>query len=276
MGDQEKQPGMRWADFLASAPPDTTVEIVDLFRLRTDTNTRRWISETPDVLLYCDSEACQGARFFRCTQGTIYLEGDRWEFGFIHYSCRNCQRKAKIFAVAVKQTNNASGLAMKLGEMPPFGPHTPARVITLIGPDKDLFLKGRKCENRGLGIGAFSYYRRVVEKQSGRIIAEIARVAERIGAKKEVVAQIRAAANETQFSKAIDEIKQGFPDVLLIKGVHNPLTLLHKALSEGLHNHTDEECLKIAQEIRVVLTELAERISQALKEEAELDLAVTR
>jgi hypothetical protein len=43
-----------------------------------------------------------------------------------------------------------------------------------------------------------------------------------------------------------------------------------------LHNGTDEECLELAQDIRVVLTELAERISQALKDEAELNTAVSR
>jgi hypothetical protein len=57
---------------------------------------------------------------------------------------------------------------------------------------------------------------------------------------------------------------------------HNPLTLLHNALSEGLHELTDEECLTLARSIRVVLVELAERISTALKEEAQLKSAVSQ
>jgi hypothetical protein len=136
--------------------------------------------------------------------------------------------------------------------------------------------KGRRAENRGLGIGAFSYYRRVVENQKGRIIREIAKAAKKLGAKPEILQRFEAAAKETQFSKAIEEIKDGIPSVLLIDGQHNPLTLLHGALSEGLHEHTDEECLEIAKEIRIVLTELADRLSQALKEQAELKNAVTR
>ena len=55
-----------------------------------------------------------------------------------------------------------------------------------------------------------------------------------------------------------------------------PLTLLHPALSEGIHAKTDEECLELATSIRVVLIELAERIAAALKEEAELKSAVSR
>src|SRR5438046_8892096 len=77
------------------------------------------------------------------------------------------------------------------------------------------------------------------------------------------------AAKETQFSKAIDDIKTAIPQVLLIDG-HNPLTLLHAALSEGLHGATDEDCLETATSIRVVLTELAERITIALKDLKEL------
>jgi hypothetical protein len=44
----------------------------------------------------------------------------------------------------------------------------------------------------------------------------------------------------------------------------------------GLHAKTDEECLAFAHDARVVLAELAERLSQALKDEAELNTAVTR
>jgi hypothetical protein len=43
-----------------------------------------------------------------------------------------------------------------------------------------------------------------------------------------------------------------------------------------LHEKTDTECLELAKSIRVVLTELADRISQALKDEAELISAVSR
>ena len=57
---------------------------------------------------------------------------------------------------------------------------------------------------------------------------------------------------------------------------HNPLTVLHRPLSDGLQDRTDKECLEIAQEIRLVLTELAERISNALREEVELSKAIKR
>jgi hypothetical protein len=80
---------------------------------------------------------------------------------------------------------------------------------------------------------------------------------------------------ETQFSSAVEKIKHAIPEALQIKG-HNPLTLLHKALSEGLHAGTDAECLEIARDIRVILSEFSERLSDALKDKKELDEAVSR
>jgi hypothetical protein len=80
----------------------------------------------------------------------------------------------------------------------------------------------------------------------------------------------------TQFSKSIDLVKNAIPPSLLIQGHHNPLTLLHSALSKGLHAESDESCLELAQSIRLVLAELAERLSTALKADAELNAAVSR
>ena len=70
-------------------------------------------------------------------------------------------------------------------------------------------------------------------------------------------------------------VGDAFPQALLIDG-HNPLKLLHKALSRGMHAETDKECLENAEDIRVVLTTLAERISAVLKEESKLKSALTR
>jgi hypothetical protein len=57
---------------------------------------------------------------------------------------------------------------------------------------------------------------------------------------------------------------------------HNPLTLLHTALSDGLHEQSDEHCLELATSIRVVLADLSERIEKVTKDERELKQAVSR
>ena len=86
---------------------------------------------------------------------------------------------------------------------------------------------------------------------------------------------LEAAKEEVQFKKALASVKDAIPQALLIDG-HNPLTMLHTALSDGLHQQNDERCLELAHDIRVVLIELAERMGQALKDEAELNAAIKR
>ncbi|EOQ94816.1 hypothetical protein LEP1GSC195_0921 [Leptospira wolbachii serovar Codice str. CDC] len=99
-------------------------------------------------------------------------------------------------------------------------------------------------------------------------------VIKKINAPQEKIRKFEDALNETQFTKAIDLVKQDFPEILLING-KNPLKLLHSALSEGVHNLSDEECLKLAQSVRIVLAELSDRISLALKDEQELVSAIS-
>src|SRR5258708_20031763 len=145
----------------------------------------------------------------------------------------------------------------------------------MIGPDRDMFLKGRQCENHGLGKGAVGAYRGVVENQKNRILGKIIAVSERLSAPPDVITRLKNAQKETQFARAVESVKNALPQSLLING-HNPLTLLHSALSEGLHAKTDQHCLELAQVIRLVLEELSERLGQALKDEAELNKALTR
>jgi hypothetical protein len=168
------------------------------------------------------------------------------------------------------------GRIHKYGELPPFGPPTPARLLRILGPaEKDYYLKGRRAENQGMGVGAFAYYRRVVENQKNRLFDEIIRVATQIGASAEMLDDLKDAKNQTQFSTAVNAVKHGIPPALLFDG-HNPLALLHTALSNGLHAHTDEECLASATSIRVVLAELSDRLGYVLQERSELKAAVSR
>jgi hypothetical protein len=261
--------------FLENTPPDTYVSVVDL-KFGTD---GRYI-ETPDIMLYCENTDCCGERNFKC--GSSLFVDSTWRYEFLTYTCRNCASRVAKFAIAFLWTDRPSttsagrATCIKLGQVPAFGPQTPARLITLIGPDREIFLQGRRAESRGLGIGAFAYYRRVVENQKKRIIAEIAKVAKLLGANTETNALFVAAMNETRFSESLAMVKDVIPQTLMIGG-QNPLSLLHTALSRGLHNPemTDAHCLQLAQGIRTILAELAERASEALKNDKEIQSAIS-
>lgn len=280
MTDQQKEDPSQsepraFSEFLESVAPGTTLPVGPAKRVTHAYEGALIRLRMPEIRLFCTQESCNGYRFFSTDREDIAAKPGGSKFDHIVYRCRNCGRGVKIFSLWVTASESGVATAMKFGEWPEFGPPTPSRVISLIGPDRDLFLKGRRSENQGLGIGAFGYYRRVVENQKNRILERIVKVSEKLGAEPELVAELKAAQDETQFSRAIETIRNGIPQALLING-HNPLTLLHTALSKGLHAESDEDCLELATSIRVVLTELADRMGQALKDQTDLTQAVSR
>jgi hypothetical protein len=269
---------MDFADFLEGKPPGVIVKISKLLSPETNGTGKGWVAwqlNAPRLTLHCDDPECDGPRHFRFASGERKPQDKRRFTTFLTYVCSNCQRSTKVYSlnVLVAKLHDLDGHCYKYGEMPPFGPSTPPRLLKLFEHNRDLFMKGRRCESQGLGIAAFVYYRRVVEDQRSAIIGEIIRVAKLIKAPAETLASLEAAQKETQFSKSLDLIKDAMPESLRIQG-HNPMTLLHDNLSTGLHSKTDAECLEIAQAIRVILAELAERLSTALKDEAELTKAL--
>lgn len=267
---EQEETVVKWSAFLESVPPNSQHRIADLTKERFLIN--------PDLMLYCTSDICNGERIFysRARSSSPPVSDSLWKEKFLYYTCRNCHKRRKIYAVMfIGDKEGPSGQAIKFGEWPPFGPHTPARVIRLIQPDKDIYFKARQAENQGLGIGAFSYYRRVVENQKDRLIDKIIQVSNKLKADQDMLDKLAAAKRENRFSAAVEIIKDAIPQTLLVDG-HNPMTLLHTALSQGLHAQTDQECLELATTIRIVLTDLADRLSQALKDQAEIQSAVGR
>jgi hypothetical protein len=155
---------------------------------------------------------------------------------FAPYVCSNCRSSRTIFALYVEREGALllDGVVFKFGEGPTYGPPTPNRLLKLFKSDRELFLKGRRCEHQGLGIGAFTYYRRVVESHKDRLFDEIIKVARTVGAPEPMLTALADAKKEISFKKALQSVKDAIPVTLLIKG-HNPLTLLHKALNSGEH-----------------------------------------
>ena len=270
------------SEFLQSTPPNQWRHISNLSvpqNIGPYPNPSRALNR-PELELHCSDDSCNGVRFFRCTG--VYkcpgpdLRTDTYNHLYVSYKCSNCLRTIKVYSfIAILDTNEEShGECYKFGEYPPYGPLVPSRLIKLIGPDRKIFLKGRNCENQGLGIGAFTYYRRVVENQKNRILGEIVKVSEKIGLPQDKIDILREAINEIQFSKALKMTRDVLPESLLING-QNPILLLHHALSRGVHELSDEECLELASTVRLVLGELSERLSALLKDKAELTAAVS-
>ena len=278
--DIKRTDSINWALFLQQQPPGSMIKVIGAFVERgthypgLGTRNAQPSLIVPEIQIHCPQDTCGALMFFHSEDGGLYLKAN-FQNVFLTYSCKNCNKYQKTFAVMIRLNPDGVCEAYKIGEHPPFGPPIPSRALRLIESDRDFFLSGRRCENQGLGIGAFAYYRRVVEDQWSRLVDEIIKVSKRISASVEIIKALEISKDEKQFAKAIKDVKEAIPPALMING-YNPLTMLHNALSQGVHNLSDEDCLSLATSIRVVLVELAEKIGDALKNEKELNDAVSR
>ena len=274
---EEPKP-ISFAEFLESVPPNQWRKVLDGCLIKhTPAGAAYHEIAKPELELHCTSDTCNGPRFFRYEEGSVNLARGEQKMTYLTYVCSNCREGRKIFSLLINREGEDSiaTFAYKFGEQPNYGPPVPARLIRLLGDKREIFLQGRLCENQGLGIAAFVYYSRVVENHKNQILDEIIGFAQKVGAPAEMIKTLGGAKKEKHFKKALQSVKDAVPPALLING-HNPLMLLHSALSGDVHQQTDESCLELAHDVRVVLVELAERLGQSLKDEAELNTVVTR
>ena len=232
----------------------------------------------PPLDLHCSSERCLRTMAFdgKCSM-SVDSEGGA---ALLYYHCRHCGGSMQVMGVALlPSTPVGSGAypiaeASLFGVFPPRGPRVPPRLQKLFGEDRGLFMKGRTAEAHGFGLGAYAYYRRVVENQRDRLIDAIIGAARKAGAD-DVVPHLETAKREQQFTKSIELLRDAFPRQLYIEG-HNPFTLLHGPLSSQLHAGTDEEALAMATAIRTVLSALVEKIADVMKEHSGLTDAINK
>lgn len=197
--------------------------------------------------------------------------------------CRNCLDYNKMYLVGIYgdtgrgRSHYHPALRMeKLIEYPRDFKKISDPELSLLGNERDDFFKGLGCERDGLGVAAFLYYRRVIEKRRDKIFDSLIKaIKETVSNNKELIKELELIKKDGQFIKSANTIKAAFPDSLLIVG-QNPLYLLYGLLSAGIHNMSDEECLVYAKDARLVLLKLSEKIDALLKESKELKGAVGR
>ena len=264
--------------FLETSPPDVEVIVTD--RASGPHQARGYGGGTffrllePELDLHCEN--CDGTRAFKCTNDFSATLSPGTVFEELDYQCKNCkdgERFSKRFCLAIIG-EGVDGAVQKIGEYPAYNPITSRKVYDLIGENhRELFLKGRRAELRGLGIGAFAYYRRIVDDQKDMIIDRLEKVAKRLGASEPALRVFASAKAQDQFTSAIKEIKDALPSALFIAG-QNPLTILYDILSDGIHDLSDEECLTHARTVRTLLIALADRISEISKDDAKVVQAI--
>jgi hypothetical protein len=211
---------------------------------------------TPAVHLHC--ETCNTDRTFQLqgTRNTADVHGNvAGESMAIWFRCAYCRDAKCVFLIRFSEDRK---YLMKVGQYPPLDRSVSRQLARVLGDYEELYRKGLTCERFGYGIGAFAYYRRIIELIIDRLVS----IVEGILSDEERIAN-QDALNGVRSSHVAEEkirlVKDILPNSLRPDGF-NPLAVMHEALSEGLHSRTDEECLLIAAQVRSAMTYLVEKV----------------
>jgi len=185
------------------------------------------------------------------------------------YQCVACDS----FRVTFLVTGATNKRVLKSGRSPPPEIQIPKELKTALGSEAPYFTKGRISEEHGFGIGAYAYYRRIVENNIGSLLEEIAKV---LPLEEKAY---RVALEKVRKSRIADEkikiVKDLLPATLRPAG-QNPLALIHDVLSEGIHSKSDDECLELAEDLRIALTTLVQEVARHSQAQRDFTRAINR
>jgi hypothetical protein len=175
------------------------------------------------------------------------------------YSCVACN--GNPIAYAVRLSDDASSI-VKVGQHPSWSINPSRAVAKALGTHLAVFKKGLACESQSYGIGAFAYYRRIVENVIERLLNDIGEMLGNDPSYADYMDRLKNVKDSKAAENRIAVVKDLLP-AMLRPGGRNPLGNLHEALSQGLHAESDEECLAIAGVTRATLVFLIEQVEGA-------------
>lgn len=184
----------------------------------------------------------------------------------LNYICAACEKFNRTFSLRIGEKKQ---YIEKVGQYPPWDISIKKKLRNILGEFSDYYKKGLICEFHAYGIGANIYYRRIVDEIIGELLEDIKAFLD--GEDREKYEKVLEDTKKSKNAQdKIKLVKNLIPPILMI-GSHNPLEILYKILSEGIHNKTDEECLEDAHIIKKTLNFLINSILRRQKDKQKYD-----
>jgi hypothetical protein len=192
--------------------------------------------------------------------------------------CQSCRFKMdfliNIFSQEEVKEDNAfpSLYIRKIGQFPAVERNPEKEVLNyLCEEDKDNYRKALSNLSLSYGIGAFAYFRRIIENEIKQIVKDLSEL-DFDGSDK-----IKSAWNDYeqnhQMSNLIDNINPYIPKSL--KEIDdNPIRLLHSQLSGGIHIYSEKTCLEKAKKIDILLRYVIKKVNSEKYELSEVRQAM--
>lgn len=237
-------------EFLEKAPLYSKLKIESIIRYED--------IPKPAVHMFCEN--CKSEQTFQMINRYKWDEPDYMAVQkifetFSLYECAACGWH-RAFLLHFDIINSK---VMKIGQYPSWSININKELAKVLGEDEKIYKNGLICESQGYGIGAYAYYRRIIESIIDLLLDMIPDLLN--AEDKETYEMVLAKTkHEINASDKIALVKDLLPPSLRPGGA-NPLSILHQTLSEGLHAKTDDECLELAGNVRLVLTYLVEQIA---------------
>ncbi len=213
--------------------------------------------------MYCEHEKCEAETWWDVDRQEVYFSS-----GFIqerYYKCRNCG-VSKQYYQFIWQEKEHYNIFVKVGQWPALSIEPSPELAKALGPeDAKLYKRGLIDFNFGHGIGAVSYFRRVLENKINALLDLIAEAARNENLASERLAEIEAVKKSHRVEDKIDIASKILP-AHLKPGGHNPLDKLYGPLSAGLHGESDDDCLTIFSEARFVFEYLFKNLTESNEE----------
>lgn len=179
------------------------------------------------------------------------------------FRCAGCRKSDLVYYIKFADD---SATVHKIGQSPPWTIGLEKALERRLGQHGDLFRKGLVCESQGYGIGAYAYYRRVIEDMIDGLLVDILNLLDPATAEKKTKELSEIRGSKRTIDK-IDVVSKLLPQHLMPEGT-NPLKLLHDRLSEHIHARSDEDCLEMAVVIREVLVYLVTKLKEAKEQDS--------
>ena len=218
------------------------------------------LDRIPKVAVHMACPACQTTQTF--VMANEYHEGYSYAnvepagaTCHLRYICTSCRKGVRHFYV---QFGPSAEYVLKIGQHPAWSVALDRNLERALGKWSDLYKKGLVCESQAYGVGAFAYYRRIVEQVIDQLLEDISTLIPEADRNAYSAALAQTKATRVAQDK-IALVKDLLPPILRPDGM-NPLGVLHEALSAGLHAGTDEECAALAAEVREVLVFLVGQV----------------
>ena len=208
------------------------------------------VTDIPNVNINLHCKTCKNTRTFQLREKSVFFaEQNRFiavlntsvynsdpiepkDRIFFRYTCAFCKNFDHDFLILIGESGGWSSLR-KIGQYPSSSIDIPKELKGIMGKYEKFYKKGKIQENFTNGIGAYAYYRRIVEGIIDDLLDKISELM--TGDQKiEFEANLIKAKAETRAKKKIGYVKDLIPESLK-KGGYNPLQLLHEALSIGIH-----------------------------------------